>query len=247
MDLGLAGRVALVTGASKGLGYATAEALVRDGASVVIVGRSTDALEAAALKLTQAATGDAHVVPIACDVTEPGSADAVVQATLDRFNGRIDILVPNSGGPPFGRAWDVDDEQLREAFEANCLTSIRLARAALPAMKQRQWGRICCITSNAVKQPIPVLALSNVARTGLWAWVKTAAMDVAADGITVNVAAPGLHDTDRVGSRGGSGARRLATLPTSAGLLRSCAPTPPRSSMGSRCRSTAAPRSVCCR
>jgi 3-oxoacyl-[acyl-carrier protein] reductase len=155
--------------------------------------------------LTAAAVGDAHVVPIACDVTQPGNAEAVVQATRDRFSGAIDILVPNAGGPPPGGAWDVDDEQLRAAFEANCLASIRLARAALPAMKERQWGRICCITSVSVKQPIPYLSLSNVARTALWAWAKTAAGEVAPFGVTVNLACPGLHDTDRMRALGGSG------------------------------------------
>lgn len=209
MDLGLAGKVALVTGASKGLGFGTAEALVRDGASVVIVARSVDALETAATKLTTLAAADAQVVPIACDVTEPGAADAVVGATRDRFRGRIDIVVPNAGGPAPGGAWDVDDEQLRAAFEANCLASIRLARAALPTMTEQRWGRICCITSSFVKQPSPTLALSNVARTALWAWVKTAAQDVADTGVTVNLACPGLHDTDRIRKLGGRVGARM--------------------------------------
>ena len=95
-------------------------------------------------------------------MTVPEVAESLVSEAVAKF-GRLDILVANAGGPPPGGAWDVDDEQLRAAFESNCLASIRLARAALPGMKAAGWGRICCITSVSVKQPIPYLALSNVA------------------------------------------------------------------------------------
>jgi 3-oxoacyl-[acyl-carrier protein] reductase len=106
--------------------------------------------------------------------------------------------VANAGGPPRTRAVDVDEDGMAAALNANLQTSIRLALAALPSMREAGWGRICFITSNAVKQPIPELAYSNVARTALWAWAKTAAQDLIADGITVNLACPGLHATDRV-------------------------------------------------
>ena len=101
------------------------------------------------------------------------------------------------------RALDAGDEQLAAALNANLVTSVRLVREAVPHMRSRHWGRICCITSSSVKQPIPTLALSNVARTALWAWIKTAAQDVFADGITVNTACPGSHATDRMKELGG--------------------------------------------
>ena len=195
MDLGLAGRVALVTAASKGLGRAAAEALSAEGVSVVICARGQAALDEA----TAAMDGD--VLAIAADVTEPDVPQQLVDATLSEF-GRLDILVANAGGPPRGRALDVDDEALERALNANLLTSVRLVRAALPPMRERGWGRICCITSMSVKQPIPGLALSNTARTGLWGWAKTAAGDLFDEGITLNLACPGPHATDRVRETG---------------------------------------------
>ncbi len=191
MDLGLTGRVALVTAASKGLGRASAEALSAEGASVVICARGQAGLDEAA----DAMGGD--VLAIAADVTEPDVPQQLVDATLSEF-GRLDVLVANAGGPPRGRALDLDDAALENAINANLLTSIRLVRSALPPMRSRGWGRICCITSVSVKQPIPGLALSNTARTGLWGWAKTAAGDLFDDGITLNLACPGPHATDRV-------------------------------------------------
>ena len=195
MELGLAGRVALVTAASKGLGRASAEALSAEGASVVICARGQAALDEAA----EAMGGD--VLAIAADVTEPDVPQQLVDATLSEF-GRLDVLVANAGGPPRGRALDVDDAGLERAINANLLTSIRLVRSALPPMRAQGWGRICCITSMSVKQPIPGLALSNTARTGLWAWAKTAAGDLFDEGITLNLACPGTHATDRVRETG---------------------------------------------
>ncbi|MDQ4069035.1 MAG: SDR family oxidoreductase, partial [Actinomycetota bacterium] len=112
--------------------------------------------------------------------------------------GRLDILVANAGGPPAGRALEVDDDQLLAALNANLLTSVRLVREAIPHLRGQGWGRICLITSSSVKQPIPALSLSNTARTGLWGWAKTAAADLFEGGITLNLACPGLHATDRV-------------------------------------------------
>ena len=127
-----------------------------------------------------------------------------MDAAVERFGG-LDILVANAGGPPPGRALDVDDDAVRAAVEANLLTSVRLVRSAVPHMRARGWGRICLITSYSVKQPIPTLALSNLARTGLWAWAKTAAADLFADGITLNLVCPGVHATDRMKQLGGLG------------------------------------------
>jgi len=195
MDLGIAGRVALVTASSKGLGRASAQALAADGVKVVITARGADALADA----ERAIDGEVHAV--VADLTDPDAPRRLVAETVERF-GRLDILVANNGGPAPGTALDVDDESLRAAVEANLLTSIRLTREAVPHMRANRWGRICMITSVSVRQPIPTLALSNVARTGLWAWAKTAAQDLAPDGITVNLACPGLHATDRVAQLG---------------------------------------------
>jgi 3-oxoacyl-[acyl-carrier protein] reductase len=139
------------------------------------------------------------------DVTDPGAPKRLVQATVDRF-GAIDIVVPNAGGPPPAGALDFDDEQLAAALNANLTTSIRLVRESVPHMRATGWGRICCITSYSVKQPIPHLALSNTARTALWAWIKTAAPDLFASGITINTASPGSHATDRMLQLGGDAA-----------------------------------------
>jgi 3-oxoacyl-[acyl-carrier protein] reductase len=201
MDLGIRGRTALVTGASKGLGLGTAIALAEEGANVTICARGEPALRQAEARILE--TG-AEVLAIAADVTEKEQPARLVAATVERFGG-LEILVPNAGGPPPGRALEVDDEALTAALNANLLTTIRLVREAVPHMKRARWGRICAITSYGVKQPIPALALSNVARTSLWAWAKTAAADLASDNITVNLTGPGPHDTERMRELGGSG------------------------------------------
>lgn len=198
MDLGIAGKVALVTGASKGLGFASARALALEGVSVAINARDTPRLPVAA----EAIGGDTLALP--GDVTAPATPRRLVAATLDRF-GRLDILVANTGGPPPARALEIDDEALRDALEANLLTSIRLVREALAPMREAGWGRIALIASSVVKQPIPTLAGSNAARAGLWGWAKTAAQDLAEDGVTLNLVCPGLHETDRIKELGTTG------------------------------------------
>ena len=175
MDLGIEGKVALVTASSKGLGRATALALAAEGVRVMLTGRDAATLEAT--RDDVAATG-ASVDICAGDVTDPGEPARLVAATAERF-GALDILVANAGGPPPGRALDLGDADLEAALNANLLTSVRLVREALPHMRSAGWGRICCITSYTVTQAAPVLALSNTARTGLWAWIKTAAADLA--------------------------------------------------------------------
>ena len=128
----------------------------------------------------------------------------LVEAAVERF-GALHILVANAGGPPPGRALEVDDAAIEAAVNANLLTSVRLVREAVPYMRAAGWGRICCIASYSVKEPIPTLALSNTARTGLWAWAKTAAADLFPDGITLNLACPGAHATERMKQLGGGG------------------------------------------
>ena len=197
MDLGLRDRVAVVTAASKGLGRATALALAAEGANVVLNARNASAL-------AELAAAMPHAILVAGDITDPELPAHLVDAAVAKW-GRLDIVVGNAGGPPTGRALEVTDDQLLDAVNANMLASIRLARAAVPHMRAQHWGRICFIASASVRQPIPDLALSNVARTGLWAWTKTAAQDLADTGITVNLAAPGLHATDRLIERGVTG------------------------------------------
>lgn len=196
MDLGLAGRVALVTASSAGLGRASAAALAAEGAKVVLSSRGEDRLRHTEQELRRAG---ADVLAVPGDVTAADAPPALVEAAVERF-GRLDIVVANAGGPPRGGALDVDDDAVRAAVEANLLTSVRLVRAALPHLARQEWGRICCITSYTIVQPLAGLSLSNVARTGLWAWAKTAAADVARDhpNITLNLACPGPHATDRM-------------------------------------------------
>ena len=193
MDLGVSGRVALVTAASKGLGRASAVALAQEGAKVVICARGAEALAATEAELARYT----EVLAIPADVTEPAVPAQLVAAAVERF-GRLDILVANAGGPPAARSMDVDDAQLEAALNANLLTSVRLVQHAVPHMRAGGWGRICLLTSSSIKQPIPNLALSNTARTALWAWAKTAATDLFDDGITMNLICPGSHATDRM-------------------------------------------------
>jgi 3-oxoacyl-[acyl-carrier protein] reductase len=191
MDLGIRGKTALVTASSKGLGLASAQALAEEGVKVAICGRHRDALDAAASSIP------GEVLAVEADVTDPSAPEHLAEATIERF-GSLDILVANAGGPPPARALEVSDEQIASAVNANLTTSVRLVRSALPSMRSAGWGRICLITSYSIKQPIPNLALSNLARTGLWAWAKTAASDLFSEGITLNLACPGPHATDRM-------------------------------------------------
>jgi 3-oxoacyl-[acyl-carrier protein] reductase len=198
MDLGIEGKVALVTAASAGLGLGCARALSGEGCRLAINGHDTARLDAAATSLGNDA------LALAADVTDPDAPASLVAATVERFGG-LDILIANAPGPPPARALDVTDDALLDAVEANLLTSIRLIRAAVPHMRAAGWGRIVLVTSVTIKEPIPNLAASSAARTGLWAWAKSAARDLIGDGITLNVLAPGLHDTDRVRALGHTG------------------------------------------
>ena len=205
MDLGIEGRVALVTASSKGLGRASAAALAAEGAKVVITARTGETLQKTAAEIAGAG-GEVHA--IVADATEPTTPRRLVAETLERYGG-LDILVANAGGPPPGRALEINDEQIEAAVNANLTTSVRLVREAVPTMQAQRWGRICCIASWSVKQPMRELALSNLARTGLWAWAKTAAYDLFPTGVTLNLICPGSHATDRMlqlhGSSGSGG------------------------------------------
>jgi 3-oxoacyl-[acyl-carrier protein] reductase len=203
VDLGIEGKAALVVAGSRGLGRATAEALADEGVRVMITSRNQAALDEVASQLRSAG---ATVSTAVDDISDPGAPARLVAATIEAF-GTVDIVVANAGGPPVGRALEVDDDMLAAALNTNLLSAIRLAREAVPVMQGNGWGRICCITSYSVVQPIPTLALSNTARAGLWAWAKTAAQDLAkaGTGITLNLLCPGPHATDRMRELGGAG------------------------------------------
>jgi 3-oxoacyl-[acyl-carrier protein] reductase len=195
VDLGLKGKVALVAGASRGLGFATARALAAEGASVSIASRDAAAIAAAGKRLEQE-TG-APVLAMAGDVT---SADAIAvwqKATLERFGG-IDVVFTNSGGPPAGGVLSFDDAGWQNAFELLLLSSLRMIRGAVASMRQRGGGAVLVTTSSSVKEPIPNLALSTVLRSSVSALAKALALELAPDKIRVNQILPGRVDTDRV-------------------------------------------------
>ena len=194
MDLGLAGRTALVTGASSGLGLAIAHALALEGASVAMAARGRERLERAAADVTRIARHRA--LPVAGDVSVAADAERIVRDARAAL-GPIDVLVANAGGPPATTVSAVTDAQLASAIEQNLLGSIRLARLVLPEMRERRWGRILFLSSMAAKQPLPGLLLSNTARAGLLGFAKTLANEVARDGVTVNSVLPGHFDTPR--------------------------------------------------
>ncbi len=189
MDLGIKGKRALVTAASKGLGRGCAEALAAAGVDLVINARGAEALEATAVALRR---HGGRVVTVAADVTMPEGQAAVLAAAQG-----VDILVTNAGGPPPG-SWEnwTRDDYLR-AIDANMLTPIALMTALMPGMIERRWGRVVNITSQSVKAPIAALGLSTMARTGLTGFVGGTSRQVAQYGVTINNLLPGIHDTDR--------------------------------------------------
>ena len=195
MDLGLENRVALVAASSRGLGKACALELAREGACTVICAREPECLAETAEEI--ASVTGAEVFPVEADLTKEAQIRHLIADTLHRFD-RLDILVTNNGGPPAGYFYDFDDEAWLEAHQLTLLSAVRLIRAALPAMRARQWGRIINITSVSVKQPIDNLLLSNVYRPGVVGLAKTLSPQLAADGITINNVAPGYTRTDRV-------------------------------------------------
>lgn len=190
MNLGIAGKRALVCASSKGLGRGCAEALAEAGVNLVMNARGSEALEAAAAEIR--AKYGVEVETCATDVTTPEG-----QAQLLEVAGQFDILVTNAGGPPPGMWTDWDREDFIKALDANMLTPIALIKALVPGMMERGWGRVVNITSVSVKAPIPVLGLSNSARAGLTGYVAGTARQVAGSGVTINNLLPGIHATDR--------------------------------------------------
>ena len=204
MDLGIQGRTAAVAAASRGLGFATAQALAREGVRVAICGRDPGAIDAAAARIGDGAVG------IACDVSTPEGAKRFVEQAHAAL-GALDILVTNCGGPPPGAAGNADPKSLELAIQANLLSMVTMIHAALPEMRERNWGRILAITSQTAREPMPFMVNSNTARAGLTAFLKTLSREVAADGVTVNSILPGGHDTERVRELGGPAIDSLVT------------------------------------
>ncbi len=195
MDLGLTGKVAMVAGASRGLGYAVARALAAEGAEVSIGSRDAAAIAEAGRRIGQETSTDPLATPV-----DLRSAEAILDwhaRTIERFRG-VDLLFVNTGGPPPGAALSFDDEAWRGAFDLLVLSAVRLARAAVPSMESRGGGAILVSTSSAVKEPIANLALSNIVRSSVAAMAKTLANELAPRGIRVNHLLPGRFDTDRI-------------------------------------------------
>lgn len=209
MELGIAGRRAAVGAASAGLGYASAEALVAEGARVTICGSDAGRAEAAAAKL---GGGTGWLV---ADLSGPDGATGFVEQAAELMGG-VDILVVNGPGPAAGTVSETPLAAYRSALDRSLLAVVAMCLAATPGMRERGWGRVVAITSLGVRQPYPNLALSNTARTGATGFLRTLAREIAADGVTVNSVQPGLHETDRVRGVYGDGevlARTLATIP----------------------------------
>jgi 3-oxoacyl-[acyl-carrier protein] reductase len=196
MDLGLKGKVAMVAGASRGLGFAVAEALAREGAMVSMSSTSLASIDAAAKGLS---SGGSTVLGMTVDVRNGEQIEAWAHKTIERFGG-IDLLFTNGGGPPSGAAIGFDDAAWQNAVDLLLFSALRMVRAAVPSMKGRGGGSILMSTSASVKEPIPNLGLSTVLRASVSALSKTLSLELAADKIRVNQIIPGRIDTDRVKS-----------------------------------------------
>jgi 3-oxoacyl-[acyl-carrier protein] reductase len=191
VDLGIAGKTAAVAAGSAGLGLGAAVALAQEGVRVAICGRDATRLAAARARLGPDA------VALTSDVSTPAGAAAFVAEARDAL-GPIDILVANAGGPPPGTFATTDLDAYARAFDLNCRSTIAMCQEAIPAMRERGWGRVVAITSIGVKAPIGTLMASSVARAAVTSFLKITAREVAPDGVTVNNLCPGLHSTDRM-------------------------------------------------
>ncbi len=195
MQLGIAGKAALVCGSSSGLGRAIADKLAEEGCRVAINGRDEERLNHALSLLRER-----HLVEIEAfkaDLSVAEEAESLVHEVNRRF-GAVDILVCNAGGPPAAPFLQLEKGSWQRALELNLLSTIHLCRTAVPLMRERRWGRIICLASIAAKQPVPGLILSTTARAGVLGFAKALADEVAQYGITVNCVCPGYMETDRL-------------------------------------------------
>lgn len=206
MDLGIAGRNALVCASTRGLGLACATALAQAGARVAINGREEGRVREAAARLAEA-TG-AEVIPVAADVSTPSGRGALLAALP-----HVDILVNNNGGPPARDFREVDEDALRAGLEANMVAPIALARGVIDGMVERRFGRIVNVTSGSVKMPLPGLDLSSGARAGLTGFLAGVARQVAHANVTINSLLPGSFDTGRIAALIDGQARRTGRPP----------------------------------
>lgn len=197
MDLGIKNKVALVTGASSGLGFSAALALAEEGAKVVINSRSEENLTTAADKIETKT--EVKPVIVTGDMSEEGVAEKVADYAVKK-SGPIDILVSNCGGPPAGLFMQHDKETWKKSADLTLFSAIYLSRAVIPSMIDKKWGRIIYITSVAVKQPIDNLIISNSLRSGLTGFAKSISNEYASSGITVNTVCPGYTETERLRS-----------------------------------------------
>ena len=193
MELGIKGRVAFVGGASRGLGFAVANALADAGCKLAICSRNQDRLNEATSKLKN----KTEVLAIQADLSKKHDINRVIEEVNNRFGG-VDILVSNTGGPRAADFFHVNDEDWYYAFDLLFMSAWRLTRAFIDGMKQKNWGRIIYLTSLTVKQPIDHLILSNAIRLAIVGMAKTLSADVARYGITVNCIATGMHKTERI-------------------------------------------------
>lgn len=176
---------------SSGLGLGVASALAAEGVAVAVCGRDPDRLARAVERIGHGC------VPIECDVSDPDGAAGFVEAAAAALGG-VDILIANAGGPPPGNFASTPIDAYRPALDLNLMSVVAMCKAAVPAMQEQHWGRVVAITSLAVRQPMAQLILSNTARAGATAFLKTLALEVAGDGVTVNSLQPGLHRTPRI-------------------------------------------------
>jgi 3-oxoacyl-[acyl-carrier protein] reductase len=195
MDLGLKGKRAIVMAASRGLGYASALGLAREGCHLLVCSRDQARIDAAAETIRRD-TG-ARVRAVAADVSTASEAARLVELAVADYGG-LEIVVHNAGGPPAGETLAMSDAQWQKAFEQNLLSFTRIVQAAVPEMKKAGYGRVLTIASSSIKQPIPNLALSNALRAGVWGIAKTLSRELAPHGILVNVVAPGRIQTERI-------------------------------------------------
>ncbi len=196
MNLGLEGKVALVLGASKGIGRGVAHALAREGATVAVSSRSEEGLEAVVEEMGSGQSFPADTGDLDRMAALPGEVSGAL--------GSLDVLVTNTGGPPPGGALDHGREEWEEAYRTLVLSPKTIIEAALPAMRERGWGRIVNVASSSVREPIRGLALSNAHRMATVGLFKTLADEVAGEGVTLNTVATGKFATDRLASNYGS-------------------------------------------